>query len=202
MALPPEQENTAHRRAEILDADYVPQAQTPNTPWAQEGLRRRRGVSSVTVVTACIALLALALAVSRGDSFRRTADPSPDPMLYREARWSAAVLDSDAGTPAEEALGAALETLSAPVAAYYSMKDCPRVPGAQICTVEPDGAADAAGLIPGDVITAVNGKAILTAEELSDAICPWNGELLVFTVNRQGETMDVSVGTEYADAES
>lgn len=194
MALTQEKENTDHRRSEILDADYVPREQAPNTPWAAEERRSARGPSSVTVITAGIVLLALALAVSRGDGAWRTAEPSPDPMPYQEARWSAAVLDDGAGTPAEEALGAALETLSAPVAAYYSMKDCPRVPGAQICAVEPEGPAAEAGLAPGDVITAVNGKEILTTEDLSDALCPWTGEPVVFTVYRAGETLEITAG--------
>lgn len=193
MAAAPQQENTPRRRSEILDADYVLTGEAPNTPRVT-GERRSRGVSPVAAVIACIVLLALALAVSRGDGALRTDEPEPEPVLRADGRWSAAVIDDDAGTPAEEALGAALETLSAPVAAYYSLKDCPRVPGAQVCAVEPDGAAAAAGLLPGDVITAVNGAAVLTAEELSDAFCPWHGEAVVFTVYRGGETMELTAG--------
>lgn len=191
MAGPSEQENTVRRRAEILDADYVPQGEAPNTPRVAGERRGGRGVSSVTVITACIALLALALAVSRGDDAGRSADPGPGPELRQEARWSA-VIDGKDGIPAEDALGAALETLSAPVAAYYSMKDCPRVPGAQVCAVEPGGPAAAAGLEPGDVITAVNGREILTAEDLSDAFCPWDGKEVVFSVYRRGETVELT----------
>ena len=191
MAAAPQQEKTPRRRSEILDADYVLTGEAPNTPRVT-GDRRSRGVSPVAAVTACIVLLALALAVSRGDGALRTGEPESGPGLRTEARWRAAVIDDDAGTPAEEALGAALETLSAPVAAYYSMKDCPRVPGAQICAVEPEGAAAAAGLVPGDVITAVNGNAVLSAEELSDAFCPWAGEAVVFTVFRDGEILELT----------
>ena len=189
MAGTSEQENTVRRRAEILDADYVPRGEAPDTPRVTED-RRGSGVSSVTAVTACLALLALALAVSRGDGAGTTADPGPE--LRQEARWSAAVGDAKGKMPAEDALGAELETLSAPAAAYYSMKDCPRVPGAQVCAVEPGGAAEAAGLEPGDVIVAVNGTEIRTAEGLSDALSHWDGEDMVFSVYRRGETVEIT----------
>ena len=59
MALPPEQENKTRRRAEILDADYVPREDVPNTPRTIGEDRSRRGGSPATAVTLCIALLAL-----------------------------------------------------------------------------------------------------------------------------------------------
>lgn len=191
MANLPEQEKTAHRRPEILDADFVPREEVPHTPRAKD-TRRGGRVSPVTTVAACIVLLAMALAVSRGDGAGRSGEGDFDPKFTQEARWSAAVIDDGAGTPAEETLGAALETLSAPVAAYYSMRDCPQVPGAQVCAVEPDGIAAEAGFAPGDVITAVNGKAILTTEELSDALCSWDGEEVLFTVYRSGKTVEIT----------
>ena len=66
-------------------------------------------------------------------------------------------------------LGLEAETVTGPVAAYYTSKDCPTVPGAQVCAVDDKGAAALAGVAPGDVITAFDGEEILSAEALRDA---------------------------------
>lgn len=193
MTQPTEQDNRTRRRTEILDADYVPREEAPNTPRAIGADRSRRNSSPATAITVCIALLALALAVSRGDGSPR-AGGEDMPAETREACWelSAAGPVEDADSRGEVLLGAAVETLSGPVAAYYSLKDCPQVPGAQVCALEPDGAAEAAGLAPGDVITAADGEKILTEEELSRALCRCAGGEISLTVYRMGETLDLT----------
>lgn len=192
MARTTEQENSIRRRAEILDADYVPREEAPNTPGAP-ARRSGRGVSPAAAVTVFLALLALALAVSQGDGRDGGRRPKETPVPVREARWTGVISAGETDTPAEEALGAAVETLSGPVAAYYTRKDCPQVPGAQICAVAPDSPAAAAGLAPGDVITAVDGREVLTAEALSRELCALEGGEAVCTVFRMGETLELTV---------
>jgi hypothetical protein len=194
MALPPEQENKTRRRAEILDADYVPREDVPNTPRTIGEDRSRRGGSPATAVTLCIALLALALAVSRGDGSRQDKKEEELPAVSREARWEMTVsgLGEEADTRSEKLLGAAVETLSGPVAAYYSLKDCPQVPGVQVCALEPDGSAAAAGILPGDVIIGLDDVEFLTEEELSRELSLRAGREITLRVYRMGETLELT----------
>ncbi|MBR6115837.1 MAG: PDZ domain-containing protein, partial [Oscillospiraceae bacterium] len=95
--------------------------------------------------------------------------------------------DDDAG------LGIEAETVSAAVAAYYNMKECPAVPGALVCALDGDGAAALAGVGPGDVITALGDREILSAEELYAAAAECAaGEAVPITVYRDGEYLTLS----------
>lgn len=186
------QENT-ERRAQILDADYVPQDQTPNLPRAGDGARGREGTSAVFVLMVCVALLALAVAVTRGDG-KSAEDPSAPAMTVAAGSFRPVPRAEYFPSPREDGpgLGLAAQTLTPPVAAYYSMKDCPLTPGAQVFALESGGPADAAGIRPGDVITAVNGEPILTAEDLEDALdSVKEGQTVTLTVFREGETLDI-----------
>ena len=193
MARSPSQENTA-RRAQILDADYVPQDQAPNLPRAGDGPREREGASAVFVIMVCVALLALGVAVTRGDG---GADRGADPPVMTVAAGGVRTAPRSESFPAPRedgpGLGLAVQTLSAPVAAYYSMKDCPLTPGAQVYALEPGGPAEAAGLRPGDVITAVDGQSVLTAEDLDAALSGAEaGRTVTLAVFRGGETLELS----------
>jgi regulator of sigma E protease len=59
--------------------------------------------------------------------------------------------------------------------------------------VNPGEPAAVAGLKPGDVITAVNGKTITFQSQLIDAIAKHPNERLTFTLQRDGTTQDVPV---------
>ena len=192
MAQTDTQQNTPRRRTEILDAEYIPRSEAPNLPRVHytpaPGASR---VSPLAVLTVVIALLAVAVALTRGgEAFPgRPKDPV---VLTAETRSPVAGLSpaaTEAPVPAgEAALGVAAETVRPPVAEYYTMKDCPLVPGAQVYALDEDGPAAAAGLEPGDVITAVDRQPIRSAADLNRAEARGTpGETLELTVFRRGE---------------
>ena len=192
MARSPSQENTA-RRPQILDADYVPQDQTPNLPRAGDGARGREGASAVFVIMVFVALLALGVALTRGDG--KSAEESAAPAMTVAAGSFRPVPRAEYFPAPQEdgpGLGLTAQTLTPPVAAYYSMKDCPLTPGAQVYALENGGPAAAAGLLPGDVITAVDGTPVRTAEDLADALSgAQTGQTVTLTVFRGGETLEL-----------
>jgi hypothetical protein len=64
----------------------------------------------------------------------------------------------------------------------------------RIKAVVPDGPADKAGLLPGDVITAIDGKPITGSEALNAAIAPKKaGDTLTFTIEREGQEQELPV---------
>ena len=65
--------------------------------------------------------------------------------------------------------------------------------GAAIQTVVEGSPAQQAGLQQGDVITAVDGKAMTSSELVSYANQTAVGQKVVFTIYRQGQTMDITV---------
>ena len=65
--------------------------------------------------------------------------------------------------------------------------------GAAIQTVMENSPAQQAGLQQGDVITAVDGKAMTSSELVSYANQTAVGQKVVFTIYRQGQTMDITV---------
>ena len=85
-------------------------------------------------------------------------------------------------------MGVAAETVRPPVAAYYTMKECPLVQGAQVYALDEDGPGAAAGLQAGDVITAVDGQSVASASDLcqTEAGCR-PGDTMELTVFRKGE---------------
>jgi serine protease Do len=66
--------------------------------------------------------------------------------------------------------------------------------GVVIREVDPDGAAAAAGLQPGDVIVQVNGKAVTSANELKSALGPAGDRPALLLVARKGGDVFVTLG--------
>jgi S1-C subfamily serine protease len=66
--------------------------------------------------------------------------------------------------------------------------------GVVIRDVDPDGAAAAAGLRPGDVIAQVNGKAVTSASELKSALGQSTGRPALLLVARKGGDAFVTLG--------
>jgi putative serine protease PepD len=70
--------------------------------------------------------------------------------------------------------------------------------GAEVASVQSGSSADNAGLEAGDVITAIDGKAISTADDATTAInARAPGDQITLTITRGGEqsTVDVALGT-------
>ena len=164
------QENTA-RRARVEDADYVLSAEEPNLP------RVREEAAAINPVPVIIAMCAVILAVTALFSFANRVGGAGLPT---EAEAAFLPRRADAfNTP----FGIDVEDVSAPVAAYYRFKGRDTVTGVGAFEVDPDGPA--AALCRGDVITAVNGERVSSAEEL---IRLWESADLppVLTVYRDG----------------
>lgn len=64
---------------------------------------------------------------------------------------------------------------------------------AEVGEVQPGSAAEEAGLLPGDRIVAVDGEALESFEELQVVVRGSPGETLTFTIERNGETLDLPV---------
>ena len=145
------QENTA-RRARVEDADYVLSAEEPRLPGARE---RSAAVNPVPVILAvCAVILAAAALFSFGSRVGGAGLPTD-----AEAAFLPRSTD-EFNTP----FGIDVEDVSAPVAAYYRFKGRETVTGVGVFEVDPEGPA--AALCRGDVITAVNGEKVSSAEEL------------------------------------
>jgi putative serine protease PepD len=66
--------------------------------------------------------------------------------------------------------------------------------GAQIGTVQQNSPATTAGLQPGDVVTAVNGKAVTTTDQLIATLDTYSpGTTITMTIKRQSQTKQVHV---------
>ena len=86
-------------------------------------------------------------------------------------------------------LGLRLGDLSPSAARYYRM-----VPGAYIYSVAAQSAAEAAGLLAGDIITAVDDTPIVTADELVSTIRSYKaGDTAELTVYREADYIKVPV---------
>ena len=64
---------------------------------------------------------------------------------------------------------------------------------AEVGTVQPDSPAAAAGLLPGDRITAVDGQPIASFEELQGVVFASDGRPLQVSIERSGEPLDLTV---------
>lgn len=86
-------------------------------------------------------------------------------------------------------LGIYARTVSSSVAMFYGLTE-----GAFVDSVAPGAAADKAGILPGDIITAVGDDAVLSKEDLQAAKSAYSaGDTAEFTINRNGETLKVTV---------
>jgi S1-C subfamily serine protease len=76
----------------------------------------------------------------------------------------------------------------------FNFDEMERVTGAAVLEVVPDSAADAAGLLVGDVIQAVDGTQLKSFDELAAAVRALSpGDTLTLTVWRDGAAVDVVV---------
>lgn len=86
-------------------------------------------------------------------------------------------------------LGVSTQTIPSNVAKYYNM-----VEGAYLVTVEDGSCAQQAGLQIGDIITAIEGKAVTSSDALRAALRGYNpGDAVEITFYRAGETQTVTV---------
>ena len=86
-------------------------------------------------------------------------------------------------------LGLTMATVSTSVAKYYDM-----VQGVYVYDVEKGSCAEAAGLEPGDIITAIDGTGVLSSSELVKAVKLYRaGDSAVLTVYREQEFISVTV---------
>lgn len=67
------------------------------------------------------------------------------------------------------------------------------LPGALVTVVEPGSPAEAAGIAPGDVILAVDGRTINTYTDLTRYIFNHIGETMVFSVRRADTVLDLTL---------
>jgi hypothetical protein len=92
-------------------------------------------------------------------------------------------------------------TTSGPPAAWLGVQtttSTAAVPGALIELIEPGGPAERAGLMPGDVITEVDGRPITTPGDLARTLAAKQpGEQVQLQVNRVGQTIviDTTLGS-------
>jgi S1-C subfamily serine protease len=92
-------------------------------------------------------------------------------------------------------------TTSGPPAAWLGVQtttSTASVPGALIELIEPSGPAERAGLMPGDVITEVDGRPITTSGDLAGTLAAKQpGEQVQLQVNRFGQTIviDTTLGS-------
>mgnify|MGYP002869001188 CR=1 FL=1 len=86
-------------------------------------------------------------------------------------------------------LGLTTATVSPSVARYYDL-----VQGVYIYSVEEDSCSEAAGLEPGDIITAIDGQSVMTTAELAKAVKLYRaGDSAELTVYRDQETITITV---------
>ncbi len=87
-------------------------------------------------------------------------------------------------------LGVFISTDNATVKRQYNL---PTATGVLIAYVEPNSPASQAGLKPGDIVTAVDGKPVTTAKALQDAVLQHRvGQSVTLTINRGGKTLSIT----------
>lgn len=88
-------------------------------------------------------------------------------------------------------IGVEMKTVDPEDAEYYGL---PTVAGAMVQRVTADGPAEGAGIEPGDVIVAVDGKSIGYSGQLQQRIAEYRpGDRVTLTIYRDRRSMDVSV---------
>ena len=94
-------------------------------------------------------------------------------------------------TPTHAQLGVSLSTVSAATASRYGL---PVDAGAYVAAVTPDSGAAAAGIVPGDIVTAFDGRAVESASDLMLDVRTKNpGDTVTLTVNSGGQEKEVQV---------
>lgn len=86
-------------------------------------------------------------------------------------------------------MGISVDTLPASVSQYYGLPY-----GAYVTEVQPGSSAEKAGLLAGDIITAMDGLSINSGDDLITAKKAYRaGDTAVLTVSRSGETLELSI---------
>lgn len=94
-------------------------------------------------------------------------------------------------TPTHAALGVSISSVNSQIAKRYNLSTDK---GAYIAAVSPNSGAAEAGLEVGDIITAIDGKAIESTTDVTLDVREHNvGDTVKVTVNRGGETRDIDV---------
>lgn len=94
-------------------------------------------------------------------------------------------------TPTHAKLGVSLSTVNSAIANRYGL---PTDSGAYVASVVSGSGADSAGVKEGDIVVAVNGKAVTSASDLMLDVREHNpGDTITLTVNRNGESIDLKV---------
>lgn len=189
-----EMEKNTSARSQILDADYILREEAPNTPRVlPEGDVPEK--SPLWLIFLLVLLTVLMLAGSllsrnvRDVRARREAAENEAFSLLSsgEASVPGELRAADGELPEAERLGIRVRTVSPRAAAYYGL-----TPGAEVLSLTEDGPGAAAGLQPGDVITALGQERVRSARELlsaQEAAPEGEAELTVF---RAGETITLT----------
>ena len=86
-------------------------------------------------------------------------------------------------------IGISVGSIPENVKVYYDMPD-----GVYVASVSEDSDAQNQGILPGDIVTAVNGEPVKTSDEINDIKNAMSvGDSIVLTIWRDGETFDVSI---------
>ena len=94
-------------------------------------------------------------------------------------------------TPTHAQLGVSLSTVNDQAAASYGLA---AESGAYVAAVTPDSGAAAAGIVPGDIVTAFDGQAVESASDLMLDVRTKNpGDTVTLTVNSGGQEKEVQV---------
>ena len=202
------------RPAGFTDASYIPRDEAPNLPRVytfpeakEEKEKTPVRLSGRTAALLCVLCLCLGVAVqsrlSRSGGETPAPEPAPSAAELLRAATATPVPPLPTGGPLPEngsaedrsCLGVTVQTVTGAVADYYNhfSPDC-MVEGVHIYAVEDGGAAARAGLRKGDILTAVDGRAVLTAAELSDTEYRYRpGDRAVLTVYRECGYLEVPV---------
>lgn len=213
MAERPEKKDTVpvreSRPAGFTDASYIPRDEAPNLPRVytypeakeekESPPARRPGRTAAIVCVLCLCLGAAVLGrVFREKGAPPAQDPAPaaEDVLRQPPEGVPAGTGTDNGPVRERpCLGVTAQTVTRAVADYYNRFSADSmVVGVHIYAVDDGGAADRAGLRRGDILTAVDGRPVLTTAELTAAEDGYRpGERAVLTVYRENEYLEIPV---------
>ncbi len=90
-------------------------------------------------------------------------------------------------------IGVSIQDLNARTAREYGL-DSKQLQGAYVAALSPNGAAQAAGIREGDLITEIGGKSVRSASELQEQVANYKpGDAIEVTILRAGKTQKLKV---------
>jgi S1-C subfamily serine protease len=90
-------------------------------------------------------------------------------------------------------IGVSIQDLNAQTAREYGL-DSKQLQGAYVAALSPNGAAQAAGIREGDLITEIGGKSVRSASELQEQVANYKpGDAVEVTILRAGKTQKLKV---------